>query len=140
MPKFTKAIVKKPCKAMVDGITTANLGKPDYDLALVQHADYICALKEAGLEVTELEADENYPDSCFVEDTALMTGKVAILSNPGAQSRNGETQAMLPVIQKFYESVEKIESPGTCEPGDIMMVGDHFFIGKSERTNQEGAK
>lgn len=106
--RFTKAIVKIPCKAMVNGITTANLGQPDYGKALVQHADYIEALKECGLEVTILEADENYPDSCFVEDTALMTPHCAILSNPGAASRNGEKEAMLPVIKNFYEQIEAI--------------------------------
>jgi dimethylargininase len=50
-----------------------------------------------------LEADENFPDSCFVEDAALMTPHCAILSNPGAPSRNGEKEAMLPVIKSFYE-------------------------------------
>ena len=83
---------------MTEGITTANLGKPDYDKAMAQHAEYIDALKECGLEVTILEADEDYPDSCFVEDTALMTPHCAILSNPGAASRSGEQEAMLPVI------------------------------------------
>jgi dimethylargininase len=40
--------------------------------------------------VTILEADEKYPDSCFVEDTALMIPNSAILSNPGVASRSGE--------------------------------------------------
>ena len=128
-PKFTKAIVKKPCRAMVDGISTAGLGKPDYDKAMIQHADYIEALKECGMEVTIMEADEDYPDSCFVEDAALMTPKCAILSNPGAPTRNGEKEAMLPVIKTFYDQIEAINNPGTCEPGDIMMCGSHFFIG-----------
>ena len=138
--RFTKAIVKIPCRAMVNGITTANLGQPDYEKALLQHADYIQALKECGLEVTILEADENFPDSCFVEDAALMTPHCAILSNPGAPSRNGEKEAMLPVIKGFYEQIEAIQSPGFCEPGDIMMCGSHFYIGQSERTNKEGGE
>ena len=93
---------------MINGITTANLGKPDYEKALAQHADYIEALKECGLEVTVLQADEDYPDSCFVEDTALMTPNCAILSNPGAATRNGEIEAMLPIIKSFYENIEAI--------------------------------
>lgn len=31
MKKFTRAIVKRPCRKMTDGITTANLGKPVYE-------------------------------------------------------------------------------------------------------------
>jgi len=137
---FTKAIVKSPCRAMVNGISNAGLGKPDYQNALIQHADYIEALKECGLQVTVLPPDENFPDSTFVEDAALMTPHCAILTNPGAASRRLETHSMLVTLREFYEDVEKIETPGTCEAGDIMMVGEHFYIGLSERTNQAGAE
>jgi len=125
---------------MVNGISNANLGRPDYQNALVQHADYIEALKECGLSVTVLPPDENFPDSTFVEDAALMTPHCAILTNPGAPSRTLETRSMLVVIREFYADVEKIEAPGTVEGGDIMMVGEHFYIGLSERTNQAGAE
>jgi len=125
---------------MVDGISTANLGRPDYQKALAQHADYIEALKECGLQVTVLPPDDNFPDSTFVEDAALMTPHCAILTNPGAPTRTLETRSMLPVIREFYEKVEIIEPPGTVEGGDIMMVGNHYYIGLSERTNQAGAE
>lgn len=136
---FSKAIVKKPCKALVSGITTADLGLPDYENALVQHANYVQALKDCGLEVTELAADEQFPDSTFVEDAALMTPHCAIITNPGAASRREETVAMRPVVQSFYKQVANIEAPGTVEAGDIMMVDSHYYIGLSERTNQAGA-
>ena len=137
---FTKAIVRTPCRALVNGLSSANLGQPDYHKALLQHADYIEALKECGLQVTVLPADENFPDSTFVEDVALMTPRCAILTNPGAPSRTLETRSMLKTIRKFYANVETIEAPGTVEAGDIMMVGDHYYIGLSERTNQAGAE
>ena len=137
---FTNAIVRTPCRAMVEGITTAGLGVPDYENALVQHQDYIAALKECGLTVTCLDADENFPDSTFVEDVALITTKCAIITNPGASSRRDEIQSIQPVIESFYDNIETIESPGTVEAGDIMMVGSHFYIGLSARTNQTGAE
>lgn len=137
---FKNAIVRKPCKAMVNGITTANLGKPDYELALKQHEFYIKTLEKCGVKVTILEADERYPDSCFVEDVALCTKKCAIITNPGAPSRKGEEVEMKDVLKRFYDNVEVIQDPGTVEAGDIMMVGDHFYIGLSKRTNKEGAK
>ena len=137
---FTRALVRTPCRAMVDGISTAGLGAPDYQNALIQHADYIEALKECGLQVTVLPADESFPDSTFVEDVALLTPRCAILTNPGAPSRTKETRSMLPHLGDFYQDVEIIEAPGTCEAGDIMMVGSHFYIGLSERTNLEGTQ
>ena len=137
---FNKAIVKIPCRAMINGISSAGLGKPDYQTALVQHEDYIEALRECGLHVTVLPADEDFPDSTFVEDAALLTPHCAILTNPGAPSRTLETRAMLKTICEFYKNVERIKAPGTCEAGDIMMVGEHFYIGLSERTNQAGAE
>jgi len=87
---FTNVIVRRPGKAVIEGITTANLGKPDYEKAIEQHNRYIDALRECGVEVTVLEADERYPDSCFVEDVAVLTKKCAIITNPGAESRKGE--------------------------------------------------
>lgn len=143
MKKFNNVIVRRPCKAMVDGITSApELGKPDYELALKQHDAYIEALKQCGVEVTVLEADERYPDSCFVEDPALITRKCAIITNPGAASRNGEKNEIIGAVRKFFpeDKIEYIKDPGTLEGGDVMMVGDHFYVGRSARTNEEGIR
>ncbi|MEG0830286.1 MAG: arginine deiminase family protein [Anaerovoracaceae bacterium] len=140
---FKNVIVRKPCKAIVEGITSApELGKPDFALAQKQHDKYIEALKECGVKVTVLEPLEDYPDSCFVEDTAVITRKCAIISNPGANSRRGEALEMLPTIKKFFsdDKIEYIKSPGTLEGGDVMMVGDHFYAGLSARTNKEGIR
>jgi dimethylargininase len=139
-PSFTQAIVRTPCKNMVEGLTSANLGKPDYDKALEQHKAYIQALKDCGLEVTVLSPDERFPDSTFVEDVALLTPGCAIFTNPGAPSRKGETALIREAVSRFYENTETIGAPGTIEAGDIMMIGSHFYIGISERTNPEGAR
>ena len=136
---FTRAIVRTPCQAMVNGLSSADLGLPDYTKALDQHADYVRALNECGLQVTVLPADEAYPDSTFVEDVALMTRPCAILTNPGAPTRRGEAASIHATLGQFYTHVEIIESPGSVEAGDIMMVGEHFYIGLSERTNESGA-
>ena len=136
---FKKAIVRTPCRAMVDGITSANLGKPDYKKALEQHKDYIQTLQECGLEVTILDADENFPDSTFVEDVALCTPHCAIITNPGATSRTREIESMIPSIEENYDNIEFIQSPGTVEAGDIMMVGNFYYIGLSDRTNKNGS-
>lgn len=140
---FKNAIVKRPSKSMVQGITSApELGKPNYELALKQHDAYIEALKECGVLITVIKADEAFPDSCFVEDVAVLSNKCAIITNPGATSRNGETKGIIDTIKKFYteDKIEYITNSGTLEGGDVMMVGDHFYVGLSARTNKEGAK
>jgi len=137
---FTNAIVRKPSLSMIKGLSSANLGKPDYKKAMIQHQKYMDALLYCGLDLTILEADENYPDSCFVEDVALCTSKFAVITRPGAISRRGEVIEMKEVLRDFYENIEQINEPGTIEAGDIMMVENHFYIGLSKRTNQIGAE
>ncbi len=137
---YKKAIVRAPGESLIRGLTTADLGIPDYKKALAQHADYIEALEECGLEVLVLVPDEQFPDSTFVEDIALLTKNCAIITNPGAPSRKGETAAIKDVLKEYYGEVEEVQAPGTIEGGDIMMVGSHFYIGLSERTNMNGAE
>ena len=140
---FKNVIVRTPCKRVVEGITSnPQLGAPDYELALKQHATYIEALKKTGVEVTVLPPSDEYPDSCFVEDDAVLTRACAIITNPGASTRKGEIEAMIPVIRQFYpeDKIEYIKAPGTLEGGDVMMVGDHFYVGRSARTNEEGIR
>ena len=136
---FTHAIVRTPCEQITNGLTTADFGKPEYSLALKQHEEYVNALRFCGLKVEVLEADENYPDSTFVEDTALLTRYIAVITRPGAASRIGEVQQMQRIIAGYYEQIFNVVEPGTLEAGDVMMMGDHFFIGLSGRTNDEGA-
>lgn len=137
---FTKAIVKTPCQAMVHGISAAGLGQPNYELALLQHQNYITALEHCGLQVTILPADEAFPDSCFVEDPAIITSHGAIITRLGADSRAGETQAIEQALSAHFSKWATIESPGTLDGGDVMMVGSHFYIGLSDRTNAAGAQ
>jgi len=125
---------------MAAGLTSQTLGQPDYALAVTQHEAYVAALCGLGLEVTILVADNEYPDSVFVEDVALLTPACAVITRPGAESRRGEIKAMTTVLEKRFTVVEHIDSPGTLDAGDIMMVGSHFYIGLSERTNPDGAQ
>jgi dimethylargininase len=136
---FKHAIVRLPCPEMVHGLTAASLGAPDYQRAMDQHASYVEALRSCGLKVLVLEPDSIYPDSTFVEDVALCTSDFAIVTNPGAPSRNGERIEIKAVLHTYFDSIDTIEAPGTLDAGDVMMCGNHFYIGISERTNQPGA-
>ena len=138
---FTKAIVRTPGKSLVNGLSDSkHLGTPDYSKAIIQHQQYIEALKSCGLKITVLDPCEEYPDSTFVEDVALITPNCTIMTRPGADSRRGEVTKMTKTLESQFNNLEYIESPGTIEAGDIMMVGDHYYVGLSERTNLQGAE
>ena len=138
---FTNAIVRTPGRSIVKGLSNSKtLGLPNYKQAIIQHQSYIDALTKCGLDVLVLEPCEEYPDSTFVEDVALITPNCAIITRPGAPSRRGEVYEIEFVLKQRFNNIEVIEAPGTIEGGDIMMVGDHYFIGLSERTNLEGAR
>ncbi len=136
---LTVAITRKPGENFAKGLTTAKLGKPNYELALKQHAAYVEALKVIGLKVIELDPQPAYPDAHFVEDTAVVTPEMAVITNPGAASRQGEEKSIAEVLAQ-YRKLENIQAPGTLDGGDVLMIGNHFLIGISERTNQEGAE
>ena len=137
---FTRAIVRIPGSNFADGLTTVDLGVPHFDRVLEQHAHYCDALRACGLGLTVLEPDLRQPDSTFVEDTAILTPHAAILCRPGAQSREGEVAGIRPVIERFYQRILEIDPPGTVDGGDVCEAEDHFFIGLSQRTNEEGAR
>jgi dimethylargininase len=137
---FARAIVRDVPDTISAGITTADLGQPDVGKAREQHRSYLAALEDCGLEVIVLDPDERYPDSVFIEDTAVVTGRCAIVTNPGAAERRGEVREVEKVLLDLYGDVERITDPGTVDGGDVLQVGDHFYLGISARTNREGAE
>jgi dimethylargininase len=137
---FKHAIARLPGSNFAGGLTTVALGVPLYDQVLQQHARYCEALEACGLALVLLQPDLHYPDATFVEDTAVLTDRLAILARPGALSRQGEVAAIRPAIDRFFPEVATIDPPGTLDGGDICEAGSHFFIGLSQRTNEEGAR
>ena len=137
---FTHAIGRVPADNFADGLTSVELGVPEFDLAMAQWEAYCAALESCGLVLTCLEADLRYPDSTFVEDAAVLTPHAAMLTRPGAASRMGEVAAMASAVRRFYPEAEEIVAPGTIDGGDICEAGKHFFLGISHRTNEEGAR
>ena len=117
-----------------------DLGLPDHARAMEQHAAYCDALERCGLVLTRLSADSRFPDSTFVEDTAILTPRGAVLTRPGALARAGEVELIRDALDAFYPEPKAIVAPGTLDGGDVCEVGEHFLIGISERTNEEGAR
>lgn len=136
---FTHAILRRPGPRFAEGLTSADEGPPDLELALRQHAGYAEALRTCGLQLEILDADPDHPDSCFVEDPAIVTDSGALLTRPGAPSRLGEVDSLRPVLERYFGAVSRIETPGLLDGGDVCDLGGRFLIGLSGRTNAVGA-
>ena len=137
MKRYTNAIVRPPAESFANGVTNSNLGTPDIAKALIQHKEYCQALQTCGLKVHILKPDLRFPDSCFVEDTAIITENLAIITKPGTLSRLEETKGISDYLSRIMKTTHITD--GNLDGGDIMRVNNHFYIGISDRTNINGA-
>jgi dimethylargininase len=133
-----RAIVRPPGASFAQALS-AQVPRPviDVDLARRQHVEYCAALRAAGVAPIELPADEDHPDACFVQDTAVVVGPLAVVARFGAESREGEQPAVRQVLQDHRRVVE-IRAPGCLEGGDVLVIGSRLFVGLSARTNRAG--
>lgn len=137
--QFSHAIARLPAESCSEGLTRAGLGVADFQRLQAQHAAYVAALGDAGLDVRVLEAAPQFPDAYFVEDVAVVTPEVAVISRPGAPSRRGEA-ALIESALAARRPLARIEAPGTLEGGDVLQMGDRVFIGLTARTDESGAQ
>lgn len=137
---YTRAIVRPPPSTFASGLASARERAPDLDLALAQHRAYCQALAGCGLTLTTLPTDPAHPDSCFVEDPAIVTARGAIATRPGAPSRLGEVESVIAALRGWYPDIARIVAPGTLDGGDVCEADGHFLIGLSGRTNEDGAR
>jgi dimethylargininase len=137
--RLARAVVRPPAPTFAAGITSSGLGPPDLALALEQHEAYCRTLERLGLSLVRLAPDPAFPDGTFVEDAAIVTGRGAILTRPGAASRAGETASLGEALGRWFPDLGGIAAPGTLDGGDVCEAGEHFFIRRSERTSAEGA-
>ena len=135
---FNSAIVRTPGQSVVNGLR-ANAGPaPDFEAILAEHRTYVTALGAAGVQVTVLDALEQFPDSIFVEDPALVFSQAAVLLRPGAPTRMAEAQELTATLEARFPAVLR-SSSGYADGGDILVTPDRVLIGLSARTNEEGA-
>lgn len=135
---FTHAFCRTPAKSVTNGLRADDQGDPDYAQFLQHHEAYVSALKAAGCQITVLDALEAYPDSVFIEDAALCIAGTAIVLRPGAQSRFGESAALMPSLAAAFKQVLNLNGDGYVDGGDILVTDTEVFIGLSSRTNQAG--
>lgn len=135
---FTHAIVRAPGNSILDGLRALDTGAPELSRFKQHHQDYIAALESTGATVIQLEANEEFPDSVFVEDSALCLPEGAISMRPGAPTRFGEAALMHTELLKLYGNVVALNGPGHVEGGDILCTENEVLVGLSARTDTAG--
>jgi dimethylargininase len=137
---FTHAIVREPARSVVHGLREDASATPNFEKIAIEHHAYVSALREAGLDVDVLAPLEDFPDSIFVEDPALVLPEGAILLRPGAPSRLGEREAIRGALRRHFGRVLELSEGEHADGGDILVTPKTIFIGSSKRTTPAGAR
>ena len=137
LPPITRALMRRPAANFADGLTSsAHLGAPDLGLALRQYEAYAQALRDCGLEVAVIPADERFPDGHFVEDPFVIFRDLAFHCRSGARVRRGEGESLKPHLSQL-----RIVAPppdARIDGGDVLICADRVLVGISARTNRAG--
>jgi dimethylargininase len=135
MPDRPYALVRRPAETLADGIVTFLERKPlDVELAKRQWDEYVAALERSGWPTVAIDGDDAMPDCVFVEDTVVMFGDLAVITNPRQPTRSPEIVAVQRVIDELgLESAAITE--GTLDGGDVLKVGSQVYVGLSGTTN-----
>ena len=136
--KFKNIIIRKPNRSIHKGLSSQNIN-PVFEKVLEEHNNYVKIMNALDLNVNLLEPLENFPDSIFVEDPAIIYKSSCIILNPSDPSRNGEKKIISEEIKNYFDNIIFIEN-GFVEGGDILNIFDHFVIGISQRTTKIGAE
>lgn len=135
-----RAIVREPGNRYTECISSHPLKHTiDVTLAREQHATYCRTLEELGIEVIRLPRDDEHPDSCFVEDAAVVFDKRALVCRMAKESRRGEEPGVEAILRQ-YASTKAAVPPATIEGGDVIRLEERLICGITQRTNEAGAQ
>jgi dimethylargininase len=133
-----RALIRQPAPGLADGLLTHIDRVPvDYPLACGQWFSYVEALTAAGWQTIEVPSANDCPDGVFVEDTVVMVGGTAVLTNPGAHSRKPEIAGTAATVRELGFPVQRIVG-GSLDGGDVLKVGSTVYVGRTLRTNAAG--
>ena len=132
-------LVRRPGPRLADGLISHIERRPvDAGLALRQWESYVEALAGAGWRVVEVPPADDCPDAVFVEDPVVVYGKTAVLARSGAAERRAETEGLAAALDGY--DLRRIEAPGTLDGGDVLKIGTTVYVGRSDRTNDDGVR
>jgi dimethylargininase len=133
--------ITREVSATMESCELTHFARQQIDIALarVQHTAYCDCLRDVGVRVVTLPAEDEYPDAVFVEDPAVVLDEIAVIARSGAETRRGEAQSLARELAK-YRSLCRMEAPGTLDGGDVILAGRTLFVGQSSRTNAAGIR
>jgi dimethylargininase len=135
------ALVRAPASTLANGLVThVTRKRVNLDLADAQWDSYAETLQECGWRIVEVDARDDLADSVFVGDTAVILGNTAVITSPGAPERVDETTGTEDALRALGMRIERIEQPGTLDGGDVLVVDNTVYVGRSTRTNAEGIR
>jgi dimethylargininase len=132
------ALVRRPSPRLAERLLT-HLDRVEVDLVLAaeQWAAYVAALETCGWPTTEVEPAPDCPDSVFVEDTVVMYGDLAIVTNPGAAQRKPEISGTAATLAALGYRIVTLTA-GSLDGGDVLKIADRVYVGRSGRTDAAG--
>jgi dimethylargininase len=133
-----RALVRRPSDRLADGLVTHIERSPiDVRVAGEQWQAYVDALERAGWETQEVDAAPECPDAVFVEDSVVLFGGIAIITNPGAAQRKPETFGTERTLRTLGYPTSRMTS-GTLDGGDVLKIGNLLYVGRGSRTDAAG--
>jgi dimethylargininase len=111
----------------------------DVTLAARQHDAYCDLLRDLGAGVRPLPAAPELPDAVFVEDAAVVVDELAVITAPYMLARRREVPSVAAALAEF-RPLRYLEGMATLEGGDVLRIGRTLYVGRSQRTNDEGIR
>ena len=109
----------------------------DYRRAREQHAHFTSVLRTCDHVVVDLPPDNSLPDSCFVEDAAVVLDEIAVMTRMLSPIRRRE-QIDVETALAQYRTIVRLDAPASLEGGDVLRLGRTLFVGQSQRTDSSG--
>lgn len=135
-----KALVRAVSPAMnACELTHLHREPIDIELAKRQHGVYVEKLELCGCQILEARPEPLLPDSIFVEDTAVVLPELAIITHPGAKSRQPECASVAEMLAP-YRTLHHMALQYHLDGGDVLIVNKQVFIGWSTRTDKDAIR
>ncbi|PLT30597.1 dimethylarginine dimethylaminohydrolase family protein [Peribacillus deserti] len=104
--------------------------------AMIQHQNFVAALKKLGIEVVILPSFEKYPEQVFTRDIGFTLGEQIFVAEMGTEIRTGEEHVLMEWLKK--SELPFINLTGDrIEGGDVLIDRNTIYVGISNRTKIE---
>lgn len=145
--QYAYAIVSQISKSFEDersneiNDTNKKNHKFSFQDACVEREYFVETLRQIGVDVLELEAEERHPECIKVDDTAVVINGTALMCNPYGSHRQGEVNLIRQTLKNEVgvKIVELNTENAQVEGSDVLFTGQEIIVGISTHTNEAGA-